>query len=64
MLCIDETTHEKSSLYDNLFNTWLDSIPLTYNFPHVFLYKNTYNLFEREIYLKLTNVEIAGFEWW
>jgi septin 6/8/11 len=61
ILCVGETACGKSSLLDSLFNTRLDSTPSTHDIPRVFLRKNTYELFEREIHLKLTVVETAGF---
>jgi septin 6/8/11 len=61
ILCVGETACGKSSLLDSLFNTRLDSTPSTHDIPRVFLRKNTYDLFEREIRLKLTVVETAGF---
>ncbi len=61
ILCVGETACGKSSLLDSLFNTRLDSTPSTHDIPRVFLRKNTYELFEREIRLKLTVVETAGF---
>jgi len=61
ILCVGETACGKSSLLDSLFNTRLDSTPSTHEHTRVFLRKNTYELFEREIRLKLTVVETAGF---
>lgn len=61
ILCVGETACGKSSLLDSLFNTRLDSTPSTHDIARVFLRKNTYDLFEREIRLKLTVVETAGF---
>ena len=61
ILCVGETGCGKSSLLDSLFNTRLDSTPSTHENTRVFLRKNTYELFEREICLKLTVVETAGF---
>ncbi|CAF4037718.1 unnamed protein product [Adineta steineri] len=61
ILCVGETACGKSSLLDSLFNTRLDSTPSTHDNTRVFLRKNTYDLFEREIRLKLTVVETAGF---
>jgi septin 6/8/11 len=61
ILCVGETACGKSSLLDSLFNTRLDSTPSTHENTRVFLRKNTYELFEREICLKLTVVETAGF---
>ena len=61
VLCVGETACGKSSLLDSLFNTRLDSTPSTHDNTRVCLRKNTYDLFEREIRLKLTVVETAGF---
>ncbi|CAF1089040.1 unnamed protein product [Rotaria sp. Silwood1] len=61
ILCVGETACGKSSLLDSLFNTRLDSTPSTHENTRVYLRKNTYDLFEREIRLKLTVVETAGF---
>ncbi|UJR26656.1 hypothetical protein I4U23_007973 [Adineta vaga] len=61
ILCVGETACGKSSLLDSLFNTRLDSTPSTHDNTRVCLRKNTYDLFEREIRLKLTVVETAGF---
>ena len=57
ILCVGETACGKSSLLDSLFNTRLDSTPSTHDNTRVYLRKNTYDLFEREIRLKLTVVE-------
>ncbi|CAM4794954.1 unnamed protein product [Rotaria magnacalcarata] len=61
ILCVGETACGKSSLLDSLFNTRLDSTPATHENARVYLRKSTYDLFEREIRLKLTVVETAGF---
>ena len=61
ILCVGETACGKSALLDSLFNTRLDSTPSTHDITPVFLRKNTYDLFERDIRLKLTLVETAGF---
>jgi len=61
ILCVGETACGKSSLLDSLFNTRLDSTPSPHDIQRVFLRKNAYELFEREIRLKLTVVETAGF---
>ena len=61
ILCVGETACGKSALLDSLFNTRLDATPSTHDITPVFLRKNTYDLFERDIRLKLTLVETAGF---
>ncbi len=48
-------------LVENLHYSIVYPTPSTHDIPRVFLRKNTYELFEREIRLKLTVVETADF---
>jgi septin family protein len=61
ILCIGETGIGKSTLIDTLFNTKFDWLESNHLESKVKLNKNTYDLIESNVRLKLTIVETVGF---
>lgn len=61
IMCIGETGIGKSTLIDTLFNTKFDWEPSSHMEPKVRLNKNTYELTESNVRMKLSLVETVGF---